>query len=39
MFIVFPIRNGVKRTVVLLPLLFKFALEHVFTTFEVNQDH
>jgi hypothetical protein len=38
MFVVFPITNGVKKGNVLLPLLFKFALENVFRMFEVKQD-
>ena len=36
--VVFPIRNGMKNGDVLLPLVFKFALEHVFRTFAVKQD-
>jgi hypothetical protein len=32
-FVVFPIRDVMKKGDVLLPLVFKFVLEHVFRTF------
>jgi len=35
---VFPIKNGLKRGDVLLPLLFNFALEYVIKRVQVNQD-
>jgi len=38
MFIEFSIRNSMEKVIVFLQLLFKFALEHVFTTFEVKQN-
>jgi hypothetical protein len=38
MFIVFNIRNGGKKDDVLLALLFNFAVENAFTTFEFKWD-